>query len=168
MSHLFGDEDDFPDDSHSNHPNVDDVVEHIHDGDGDVHVDNEEDEEDVLEMEGTTMNTQVGALLMRFCPHDSSMLYPQVRIFIYVTDIVVSVRRFPENNIALFPTQFVHFAFHLSNPNYFYVNNEPHIPQQKQHEHTKNQNPIHETKRKINVIVPYDTRVAYVVMWKTR
>jgi hypothetical protein len=66
MSHLFGDEDDILDDNDPQHPNED-------------HADDDDEEEDVLDMEGTTMNTQVGALLMRFCPHDSSMLYPQVR-----------------------------------------------------------------------------------------
>ena len=37
----------------------------------------EEDEEDILDMEGEAPQ-QADALLMRFCPHDSSMLYPQV------------------------------------------------------------------------------------------
>jgi hypothetical protein len=39
----------------------------------------DEEEEDILDMEGDTGNNQKDALLMRFCPHDSSMLYPQVR-----------------------------------------------------------------------------------------
>jgi hypothetical protein len=39
----------------------------------------EEEEEDILDMEGDTGNHDKDALLMRFCPHDSSMLYPQVR-----------------------------------------------------------------------------------------
>jgi hypothetical protein len=77
MSHLFGDEDDNNlndegvdhDDDENNNNNIG--------GGGD---EEEEDDEDVLDMEGATMNTQVGALLMRFCPHDSSMLYPQVSI----------------------------------------------------------------------------------------
>ena len=70
MSHLFGDEDDFNND---NDDNNNQLIHDENDRDGD-----DGDDEDVLDMEGTTMNTQVGALLMRFCPHDSSMLYPQV------------------------------------------------------------------------------------------
>ena len=49
---------------------------------GDVLPDEEaeaDEEEDILDMEGTTGVQQNDALLMRFCPHDSSMLYPQVR-----------------------------------------------------------------------------------------
>lgn len=39
----------------------------------------EEEEDDILDMgEGDAANEKEG-LLMRFCPHDSSMLYPQVR-----------------------------------------------------------------------------------------
>jgi hypothetical protein len=38
----------------------------------------EGEEEDILDMEGVNTVYQEGALLMRFCPHDSSMLYPQV------------------------------------------------------------------------------------------
>lgn len=38
----------------------------------------EEEEEDILDMEGGTAVQQQDVLLMRFCPHDSSMLYPQV------------------------------------------------------------------------------------------
>lgn len=68
MSHLFGDDEDDPQ-----------IAEQNYDDD-----DGNEEEVDVLDMEGTTMNTQVGALLMRFCPHDSSMLYPQVRMYIYI------------------------------------------------------------------------------------
>ena len=68
MSHLFGEDEEDPQIAEQNYDDDDD---------------NEEEEEDVLDMEGTTMNTQVGALLMRFCPHDSSMLYPQVRIYVY-------------------------------------------------------------------------------------
>ena len=42
-------------------------------------VEEEEEEEDMLDMgEDTETNDREG-LLMRFCPHDSSMLYPQVR-----------------------------------------------------------------------------------------
>jgi len=37
----------------------------------------EEEEEDVLGEDAP--GVQQDALLMRFCPHDSSMLYPQVR-----------------------------------------------------------------------------------------
>lgn len=40
-----------------------------------------EEEEDILDMDGDTGNHQADSLLMRFCPHDSSMLYPQVRLF---------------------------------------------------------------------------------------
>jgi hypothetical protein len=36
----------------------------------------EEEEEDILDME-QEVQVQQDALLMRFCPHDSSMLYPQ-------------------------------------------------------------------------------------------
>jgi hypothetical protein len=39
----------------------------------------DEEEEDILDMEGDTGKHQKDSLLMRFCPHDSSMLYPQVR-----------------------------------------------------------------------------------------
>lgn len=39
----------------------------------------EDEEDDILDMEGDGAVLQEGALLMRFCPHDSSMLYPQVR-----------------------------------------------------------------------------------------
>jgi hypothetical protein len=42
----------------------------------------EEEEEDILDMEGDVVVYQEGALLMRFCPHDSSMLYPQVRVVV--------------------------------------------------------------------------------------
>ena len=51
--------------------------------DGDDSNDDEEEEEDILDMEDDDVNTtnnQREALLMRFCPHDSSMLYPQVRL----------------------------------------------------------------------------------------
>jgi hypothetical protein len=41
--------------------------------------DGEDDEEDILDMEGDTTDQQARSLLMRFCPHDSSMLYPHVR-----------------------------------------------------------------------------------------
>jgi hypothetical protein len=37
----------------------------------------EAEEEDVLDM-GYEAPKQTDVLLMRFCPHDSSMLYPQV------------------------------------------------------------------------------------------
>ena len=37
----------------------------------------EEEEDDILDTEGDTPQHQEAALLMRFCPHDSSMLYPQ-------------------------------------------------------------------------------------------
>jgi hypothetical protein len=38
----------------------------------------EEQVQDVLDTEGNLGQQQEDALLMRFCPHDSSMLYPQV------------------------------------------------------------------------------------------
>jgi hypothetical protein len=49
------------------------------DGEDDMLPEEEEEEEDILDMEGDTGNHDKDALLMRFCPHDSSMLYPQVR-----------------------------------------------------------------------------------------
>ena len=45
--------------------------------------DEDEEEEDILDMEEAP-TVQQDALLMRFCPHDSSMLYPQVRTRIKV------------------------------------------------------------------------------------
>jgi DNA-directed RNA polymerase II subunit RPB9 len=52
----------------------------------------EGEEEDILDMEGRNTVYQEGALLMRFCPHDSSMLYPQV------SDIVdISISRLTES-----------------------------------------------------------------------
>ena len=42
--------------------------------------DEDEEEEDLLDMGDETAVQQEDALLMRFCPHDSSMLYPQVCI----------------------------------------------------------------------------------------
>ena len=41
------------------------------------------EEDDILDMETNIQGQQNHALLMRFCPHDSSMLYPQVCIIIY-------------------------------------------------------------------------------------
>lgn len=67
-------------------------------GDGDQEEDDddmlpeeEEEEEDILDMEENTAVQQENALLMRFCPHDSSMLYPQVGscivfLFIFVNE----------------------------------------------------------------------------------
>jgi len=37
----------------------------------------EEEEDDILDMEAGAAPLPQDALLMRFCPHDSSMLYPQ-------------------------------------------------------------------------------------------
>mmetsp|Transcript_27189 Transcript_27189/g.49424 ORF Transcript_27189/g.49424 Transcript_27189/m.49424 type:complete len:161 (-) Transcript_27189:250-732(-) len=37
----------------------------------------EEEEDDIFAEENDQGNTPEGALLMRFCPHDSSMLYPK-------------------------------------------------------------------------------------------
>ena len=45
-----------------------------------VGVEEEEEEDDILDMgEDDQETNEQEALLMRFCPHDSSMLYPQVR-----------------------------------------------------------------------------------------
>lgn len=55
-------------------------MEETWDGDHEQAVE-EEDEGDILDIgedEDEEMNERQG-LLMRFCPHDSSMLYPQVR-----------------------------------------------------------------------------------------
>ena len=55
-------------------------MEETWDGDHEQSVE-EEDEGDILDIgedEDEEMNERQG-LLMRFCPHDSSMLYPQVR-----------------------------------------------------------------------------------------
>lgn len=41
--------------------------------------DDEEEEEDILDMGDDDGVQQQDVLLMRFCPHDSSMLYPKVR-----------------------------------------------------------------------------------------
>jgi len=46
----------------------------------------EGDEEDILDMGEENNNQQHDALLMRFCPHDSSMLYPQVSIYSLIID----------------------------------------------------------------------------------
>jgi hypothetical protein len=54
------------------------------DGEDDMLPEEEEEEEDILDMEGDTGNRDKDALLMRFCPHDSSMLYPQVRSSFYM------------------------------------------------------------------------------------
>ena len=47
----------------------------------------QDEEEDILDMGGDSGVQQEDALLMRFCPHDSSMLYPQVSsiycLFVY-------------------------------------------------------------------------------------
>ena len=40
----------------------------------------EEEEEDILDMGDDDQVQPSDALLMRFCPHDSSMLYPQVSL----------------------------------------------------------------------------------------
>jgi hypothetical protein len=40
--------------------------------------DGEEEEDDILDMGEDVATNDKDALLMRFCPHDSSMLYPQV------------------------------------------------------------------------------------------
>lgn len=52
------------------------------DDDDEMEQEEEEEEEDILDMEGQdTGNQKQDTLLMRFCPHDSSMLYPQVRVY---------------------------------------------------------------------------------------
>jgi len=63
---------------------------------GDLLPEEEEEEEDILDMEGGDVAQQQDALLMRFCPHDSSMLYPHVRMivntithWIYTTVVLV-------------------------------------------------------------------------------
>lgn len=50
-----------------------------------VEEEEEEEEEDILggDDDGPETNDKE-SLLMRFCPHDSSMLYPQVRVQYYV------------------------------------------------------------------------------------
>ena len=50
----------------------DDENDQQHEQDGD------NEEEDLLDTGDTAVQQDDGALLMRFCPHDSSMLYPQV------------------------------------------------------------------------------------------
>jgi hypothetical protein len=44
----------------------------------DDEVDEEEEEEDILGGDDELVTNDKESLLMRFCPHDSSMLYPQV------------------------------------------------------------------------------------------
>ena len=43
----------------------------------------EDDDDDILDMGEDDEANEKEGLLMRFCPHDSSMLYPQVRIYVY-------------------------------------------------------------------------------------
>jgi len=50
-------------------------------GDEDEEMLPEEEEEDILDMGDDIGQKQQDALLMRFCPNDASMLYPQVRTF---------------------------------------------------------------------------------------
>ena len=40
----------------------------------------EEEDDDILDMGEDDEANEKEGLLMRFCPHDSSMLYPQVRL----------------------------------------------------------------------------------------
>ena len=40
----------------------------------------EEEEEDILDMGDDAVEQEQDTLLMRFCPNDASMLYPQVRV----------------------------------------------------------------------------------------
>ena len=49
--------------------------------------DDDDDDDDILEMHdgGDSWKEAEGVLLMKFCPHDSSMLYPRVRdLFIFI------------------------------------------------------------------------------------
>jgi len=48
------------------------------DDDNEEDQEEEEEEEDILDMGEDDDTPQQDALLMRFCPHDASMLYPQV------------------------------------------------------------------------------------------
>jgi hypothetical protein len=76
------------------------------DGEDDMLPEEEEEEGDILDMEGADAgNHHEDALLMRFCPHDSSMLYPQVR---YVLPLLIHacvhaciIREDRTSNIAL-------------------------------------------------------------------
>lgn len=52
----------------------------MNDYDDDNNEQEEEEEEDILDTEDDTPQ-QGDVLLMRFCPQDSSMLYPQVSVF---------------------------------------------------------------------------------------
>lgn len=45
---------------------------------GEDEAEEEEDEDDILDMGEDDEANEKEGLLMRFCPHDSSMLYPQV------------------------------------------------------------------------------------------
>lgn len=47
------------------------------DDDDDDDLDDDDDDDDILDMEGQDEVIGDDVLLMRFCPHDSSMLYPQ-------------------------------------------------------------------------------------------
>lgn len=49
----------------------------------------EEEEEDILDMGEEALVQQEGVLLMRFCPNDSSMLYPQVCMCHLLSDVHV-------------------------------------------------------------------------------
>jgi hypothetical protein len=51
----------------------------------------EDEEEDILDMDGGETQLPEDVLLMRFCPHDSSMLYPQVGQKLYLFVVVNSV-----------------------------------------------------------------------------
>lgn len=56
----------------------------------------EEEEDDILAVDdGRTVQMQ-DVLLMRFCPHDSSMLYPQVGFTIYFCNTTISGGNFKD------------------------------------------------------------------------
>jgi hypothetical protein len=85
MAHLFGDDDDDDVLPHEE----EDVVDHHsrqwdHDGEvgdngGMINDDDQVDPLDIEDHDATASHQSEAPLLMRFCPHDSSMLYPQVR-----------------------------------------------------------------------------------------
>jgi len=60
----------------SNQQQQDDEGDHLG-GANDDGEEEEEEEDDILDMGDDDQGIQDDALLMRFCPHDSSMLYPQ-------------------------------------------------------------------------------------------
>jgi len=63
--------------------NAEQTITYDDDDDDDDDDEDEEDDDDVLDLDamgGEAVCTQeAGALLMKFCPHDSSMLYPKTK-----------------------------------------------------------------------------------------